>query len=84
MYVLFVLDVVYGEYVCWKDYESGIELVVIMDNVVMIWIFFKIYGFVNLCLGWGFGFVYVIDVMNCICGLFNVFGVVIVVGVVVV
>jgi histidinol-phosphate aminotransferase len=70
--VLLVLDAAYAEYVQRNDYESGIELVAITDNVVMTRTFSKIYGLAALRLGWMYGPAHVVDAVNRIRGPFNV------------
>jgi histidinol-phosphate aminotransferase len=71
-HVLFVIDAAYSEYVRRNDYESGIELVAINDNVVMTRTFSKIHGLAALRLGWMFGPAHVVDAVNRIRGPFNV------------
>ena len=70
--VLLVLDAAYAEYVRRNDYESGIELAGMADNVVMTRTFSKIYGLAGLRIGWGYGPAHLIDAINRIRGPFNV------------
>jgi histidinol-phosphate aminotransferase len=70
--VLFVLDSAYAEYVQSNDYESGIELVSVSENVVMCRTFSKIHGLAALRLGWLYGPAHVVDALNRIRGPFNV------------
>lgn len=70
--ILFVIDAAYSEYVSANDYESGIELVAMNENVVMTRTFSKIYGLAALRLGWMYAPAHIIDVINRIRGPFNV------------
>jgi histidinol-phosphate aminotransferase len=70
--VLLVLDAAYAEYVRRNDYESGLELVATLDNVVMCRTFSKIYGLAALRLGWLYGPAHVVDALNRIRGPFNI------------
>jgi histidinol-phosphate aminotransferase len=70
--VLLVLDAAYAEYVRRNDYESGIELVGSVENVVMCRTFSKIHGLAALRLGWMYGPAHVVDAVNRIRGPFNV------------
>lgn len=70
--VLLVLDGAYAEYVQASDYEAGIELVAIHENVVMTRTFSKIYGLAGLRIGWMYAPLHVIDAMNRVRGPFNV------------
>src|SRR5215212_4246426 len=71
-HVLLVIDAAYAEYVRRNDYESGIELVAISENVVMTRTFSKIYGLAALRLGWLYAPAHVTDALNRIRGPFNV------------
>jgi histidinol-phosphate aminotransferase len=71
-HVLLVLDAAYAEYVQRNDYEAGIELVAMSDNVVMTRTFSKIHGLAALRLGWMYGPAHVVDAVNRIRGPFNV------------
>jgi histidinol-phosphate aminotransferase len=71
-HVLLVLDAAYAEFVKSNDYESGIAMVSEFENVVMTRTFSKIYGLAALRLGWAYGPLHVIDVLNRIRGPFNV------------
>ena len=70
--VLLVLDAAYAEYVRRNNYESGIELVAMSDNVVMCRTFSKVHGLAALRLGWLYGPAHVVDAVNRIRGPFNV------------
>jgi histidinol-phosphate aminotransferase len=72
--VLLVLDAAYADYVQRNDYESGIELVAMSENVVMCRTFSKIHGLASLRLGWMFAPEAVADAVNRIRGPFNVSG----------
>jgi len=78
---LLVLDAAYAEYVRRNDYESGVELAGLADNVVMTRTFSKIYGLANLRLGWAYGPAAVVDALNRTRGPFNVTGPAQVVGI---
>ncbi|ARN82514.1 histidinol-phosphate transaminase [Methylocystis bryophila] len=69
---LLVLDSAYAEYVQAEDYDSGLRLAGLRDNVVMTRTFSKIYGLAGLRLGWGYGPAHVIDTLNRIRSPFNV------------
>lgn len=62
--VVLVLDAAYAEYVRRDDYESGVALASTADNVVMTRTFSKIYGLAGLRIGWCYGPVDIIDVLN--------------------
>jgi histidinol-phosphate aminotransferase len=70
--VLLVVDAAYAEFVTANDYESGIALVSEFENVVMTRTFSKIHGLAALRLGWAYGPLHVMDVLNRIRGPFNV------------
>ena len=70
--VLLVIDAAYAEYVSRNDYESGVELAHQAENVVMTRTFSKIYGMGGLRLGWMYGPVAVVDVINRLRQPFNV------------
>lgn len=69
---ILVLDAAYCEYVRKNDYEAGIELVGQNDNVVMFRTFSKLHGLAALRLGWMYGPMHIVDVLNRIRGPFNV------------
>ncbi|MEM7319558.1 MAG: histidinol-phosphate transaminase [Pseudomonadota bacterium] len=66
---LLVLDGAYAEYV--DGFDGGAALVSARQNVVMTRTFSKIYGLGGLRIGWGYGPVEVIDVLNRVRGPFN-------------
>jgi histidinol-phosphate aminotransferase len=70
-HVLLVLDAAYAEYVRRNDYETGLELALTADNVLMARTFSKIHGLAALRIGWAVGPAHVIDAMNRIRGPFN-------------
>lgn len=70
--VLLVIDDAYAEYVSKDDYSSGVELVDVGDNTVMLRTFSKIYGLASLRIGWGYCPQSVVDVLNRVRGPFNV------------
>lgn len=70
--VLLVLDAAYAEYVRRNDYEAGIELVSVNENVVMTRTFSKIYGLAALRIGWLYAPVHVVDALERVRGPFNV------------
>ncbi|MCW5713405.1 MAG: histidinol-phosphate transaminase [Bauldia sp.] len=72
--VLLVLDAAYAEYVRRNDYDSGLELALTADNVVMTRTFSKIYGLAALRIGWATGPAPVLDALNRMRGPFNVAG----------
>ncbi|WP_024280989.1 histidinol-phosphate transaminase [Xanthobacter sp. 126] len=69
--VLLVLDAAYAEYVRRNDYETGLELALSAENVLMTRTFSKIHGLAALRIGWAVGPAHVIDAMNRIRGPFN-------------
>lgn len=69
--VLLVLDAAYAEYVRRNDYDTGLELALKSDNVLMTRTFSKIHGLAALRIGWAVGAAHVIDAMNRIRGPFN-------------
>ncbi|WP_454914840.1 histidinol-phosphate transaminase [Xanthobacter sediminis] len=69
--VLLVLDAAYAEYVCRNDYETGLELALSTENVLMTRTFSKIHGLAALRIGWAVGPAHVIDAMNRVRGPFN-------------
>jgi histidinol-phosphate aminotransferase len=71
-HVLLVLDAAYADYVQRNDYEAGIELVAMSENVVMCRTFSKIHGLAAVRLGWMYGPAHIIDVINRVRGPFNV------------
>jgi histidinol-phosphate aminotransferase len=71
--ILLVIDDAYAEYAqATSGYENGFELAKGHDNIIVIRTFSKIYGLAGLRLGYGYGPVDVIDVLNRIRGPFNV------------
>ena len=70
--VLLVIDAAYAEYVIQADYEPGIELVRAHDNVVMTRTFSKIYALASLRVGWAYGPVEIIGILDRIRPPFNV------------
>lgn len=70
--MLLVLDAAYADYVQRNDYEAGIELVAMSENVVMCRTFSKIHGLAAVRLGWMYGPAHIIDVINRVRGPFNV------------
>jgi len=71
-HVILALDAAYCEYSDATDYSSGRELVDGSENTIMLRTFSKIYGLSSLRLGWAYGPLAIIDVMNRIRGPFNV------------
>ncbi|OYX74648.1 MAG: histidinol-phosphate transaminase [Rhizobiales bacterium 32-66-11] len=69
--VLLVLDAAYAEYVRRNDYETGLELALTAENVIMTRTFSKIHGLAALRVGWAVGPAAVLDAMNRIRGPFN-------------
>jgi histidinol-phosphate aminotransferase len=69
---ILVLDAAYCEYVRRNDYEAGIELVGQSDNVVMFRTFSKLHGLAAIRLGWMYGPLHIVDVINRIRDPFNV------------
>lgn len=72
--VLLVVDAAYAEFVDADDYASGMNLASSTANVVMTRTFSKIFGLAGLRLGWAYGPLEVIDVVNRLRGPFNVSG----------
>lgn len=72
--VLLVLDAAYAEYVRHANYDSGLDLALNADNVVMTRTFSKAYGLAALRIGWAVGPAAVIDVLNRTRGPFNISG----------
>lgn len=70
--VLLIVDAAYAEFVTANDYEPGIALVSEFENVVMTRTFSKIHGLAALRLGWAYGPLHVMDVLNRMRGPFNV------------
>jgi histidinol-phosphate aminotransferase len=68
--VLLVIDAAYGEFVGAPDYDTGRELALAHDNVVMTRTFSKIHGLAALRLGWALVPQGVADVLNRIRGPF--------------
>ncbi|MFG1461681.1 histidinol-phosphate transaminase [Xanthobacter sp. DSM 24535] len=69
--VLLVLDAAYAEYVRRNDYETGLELALTAENVIMTRTFSKIHGLAALRVGWAVGPAAILDAMNRIRGPFN-------------
>lgn len=69
--VLLVLDAAYGEYVRKNDYETGLEMALSSDNVLMSRTFSKIHGLAALRIGWGVASAAIIDALNRVRGPFN-------------
>lgn len=69
--VLLVLDAAYAEYVRRNDYETGLELALSAENVLMTRTFSKIHGLAALRIGWAVGPAPVIDALNRVRGPFN-------------
>ncbi|MFG1431091.1 histidinol-phosphate transaminase [Xanthobacter sp. V2C-8] len=69
--VLLVLDAAYAEYVRRNDFETGLELALSAENVLMTRTFSKIHGLAALRIGWAVGPAPVIDAMNRVRGPFN-------------
>ncbi|HQS48739.1 MAG TPA: histidinol-phosphate transaminase [Xanthobacteraceae bacterium] len=69
--VLLVLDAAYAEYVRRNDYETGLELALTAENVIMTRTFSKIHGLAALRVGWAVGPAAVLDAMNRVRGPFN-------------
>ncbi|OYZ71380.1 MAG: histidinol-phosphate transaminase, partial [Rhizobiales bacterium 24-66-13] len=69
--VLLVLDAAYAEYVRRNDYETGLELALTAENVIMTRTFSKIHGLAALRVGWAVGQAAVLDAMNRVRGPFN-------------
>ncbi len=62
--VLLVLDSAYFEYVEADDYESPVELVEEMQNVIMTRTFSKIYGLAGMRLGWAYAPAAIADMLR--------------------
>ena len=69
--VLLVMDEAYAEYVERSDYESAMDMVHGLDNIVMTRTFSKIFGLAALRLGWAYCPTHVAEVLNRIRGPFN-------------
>jgi len=70
--VLLVLDSAYAEFVGKNDYEPGAALVDSHPNTVMLRTFSKIHGLGGARVGWAYGPVHVVDVLNRLRSPFNV------------
>ncbi|WP_029006622.1 histidinol-phosphate transaminase [Azorhizobium doebereinerae] len=70
-HVLLVLDAAYSEYVRRNDYETGLELALSAENVIMCRTFSKIHGLAALRIGWAVSSAAVIDALNRVRGPFN-------------
>ena len=66
---ILVLDGAYAEFV--EGFDGGLSLIEARQNVVMTRTFSKIYGLGGLRIGWGYGPMAVIEVLNRIRGPFN-------------
>ena len=62
--ILLIIDAAYEEYAAANDYESGTRLVAERDDVVVTRTFSKVFGMAGLRLGWCYGPVEVIDLLN--------------------
>lgn len=67
--VLLVIDSAYAEYA--DGYDGGAGIVLKHENVVMTRTFSKLYGLGGLRVGWAYGPVAIIDVLNRVRGPFN-------------
>jgi len=70
--VVLVLDAAYAECVTAADYQAGEALVEKNDNVIMTRTFSKMYALAGLRVGWAYGSVGIIDVLNRVRMPFNV------------
>lgn len=70
--IVLVIDSAYAEYLSDDQYDCGISLVRMVQNVVMTRTFSKIYGLGGLRLGWCYGSPAIIDVLNRLRGPFNI------------
>lgn len=70
--VVVVLDEVYNEFFKLEQQYDFIVWVCQYLNLFVLWMFFKVYGLVGLCVGYGIVQLQLIDLFNCICQLFNV------------
>ncbi len=70
--ILLVLDAAYAEFVDRDDYEPGFDLVDARQDTVVIRTFSKVYGLGAIRLGWAYGPLPVIDVLNRLRNPFNV------------
>lgn len=72
-HILVVVDAAYADYLeASDDYTSGFELVKKHPNLLITRTFSKLYGLASLRLGWCYGSLEVIDLLNRICPSFNV------------
>jgi histidinol-phosphate aminotransferase len=69
--VILVLDGAYAEFAD-EDYEDGLDLAASAVNIVATRTFSKIHGLAALRVGWGYGSLEIIDVLERIRGPFNV------------
>ena len=69
---LLVLDAAYAEYVTAPGYDPGVALVDAGENTVMLRTFSKVFGMGGMRVGWCYGPLAVIDVINRVRGVFNV------------
>lgn len=73
--VVLVLDAAYAEYVESPAYDAGVKLVEAGCNTIMTRTFSKVYGLGGVRLGWCYGPVEIIDVLNRVRSPFNVNGI---------
>lgn len=73
--VVLVLDAAYAEYVESPAYDAGVKLVDAGSNTIMTRTFSKVYGLGGVRLGWCYGPVEIIDVLNRVRSPFNVNGI---------
>lgn len=71
---ILVLDGAYVEYVDDADFDAGLAVIEVRDNVVMTRTFSKLYGLGGLRIGWGYGPAHIIDALNRVRGPFNLSG----------
>ena len=62
--VLLLIDAAYAEYVRVDDYDAGLGLVKIADNVVTSRTFSKIFGLAAMRIGWSYAPSHIIDVLE--------------------
>jgi histidinol-phosphate aminotransferase len=70
--VLLVIDSAYAEYVADPDYDSGLDLVMQSENVVVTRTFSKAYGLAGLRVGWAYAPEAIVQVLHRVRGPFNV------------
>jgi histidinol-phosphate aminotransferase len=69
---ILVIDAAYAEYVRRNDYEAGIELAGVSENVVMTRTFSKVHGLAGIRVGWAYCPKAIADVLNRVRAPFNV------------